>query len=237
MAGNLFSRFAGKDEGRSFYEQIGDDPDVDIENRAGLALDEENLTHQFHDDEIQHAGGLSIDDSRISVGSVVNPARDARRGPASRGRQDAGSRWLAAEEDGDNEVPASLLVEPHANPTTTKSNPPRSGPRPSRNSGLPGPSTRRNQAQWDTAQAQQRLHQDEGYGPAPNGLQSNGPARRLGLNSNPKEKAMFRWANVSNLDAFTNQVYDYYLGAGLWCILLERLLHLLYVFLSAFTLQ
>lgn len=38
---------------------------------------------------------------------------------------------------------------------------------------------------------------------------------------------MFRWANVSNLDVFIRDVYDYYLGAGIWCILLERLLHLL----------
>lgn len=38
---------------------------------------------------------------------------------------------------------------------------------------------------------------------------------------------MYRWANVQNLDIFIGEVYNYYLGAGLWCILLDRVLHLL----------
>lgn len=230
MAGNLFARLVpGKDD-RPLYEQLDDDQDVDIENRAGLALDEENLAHQFHDDDIHNAGGLAIDDSRVSVASTARNARGARRGAARRSRHDPGSGWLAADDEGDNEVPASLLVEPGvaAAGNTQHIGSPASG-----SPVVSGPSTRRTQAQWETAQAQQRLHPDDDYGPGPSAVRGEAPARRLGLNSNPREKAMFRWANVSNLDAFTAEVYDYYLGAGLWCILLERFLHLLKVVFMA----
>lgn len=41
------------------------------------------------------------------------------------------------------------------------------------------------------------------------------------------KKAEWRWANVSNLDNFIRDVYDYYHGYGIWAILLERFLHLL----------
>ncbi|KAK6069191.1 autophagy protein Apg9 [Seiridium cupressi] len=233
MAGNLFSHFVpGKDDG-PFYEQLQDDQDIDIENRAGLALDEENLAHQFHDDDLRNAAGLGIDDSRVSVGSAINPQRNGRRGQGRRGRQEPGTRWLAAEDDGDNEVPASLLVEPGAAIPAAQTTSPQSGPRPSTRTAVPGPSSRRTQAQWETAQAQQRLHRDDGYAPTVGGAPANTPARRLGLNSNPKEKAMFRWANVSNLDAFTNEVYDYYLGAGFWCIMLDNFLHIVKVIFMA----
>ncbi|KAI1848343.1 hypothetical protein JX266_005649 [Neoarthrinium moseri] len=235
MAGNLFSRFVPAKDERPYYEQLGDDHDVDIENRAGLALDEENLAHHFHDDDLHHADHLAIDDSRVSVGTVATPAGGARRGPPRPGRQDPAARWLAGDDDGDNEVPASLLVEPGAHaPAVQQSDPQRPGPQSVRHSTIPGPSSRGTQVQWETAQAQQRLHHDEDdFGAVPDGSRPTAPARRLGLKSHPKEKAMFRWANVSNLDAFTNEVYDYYLGAGLWCILLDRFLHIIKVVFMA----
>jgi hypothetical protein len=34
---------------------------------------------------------------------------------------------------------------------------------------------------------------------------------------------------VTNLDVFMRDVYEYYLGNGFWCIICERMLHLLYV--------
>ncbi|KAK8044849.1 hypothetical protein PG993_004873 [Apiospora rasikravindrae] len=230
MAGNLFSRFVpGKDD-RTYYDQLPDDHDVDIENRAGLALDEENLTHDFHDDDLHNVGGLGLEDSRISSGSVIPPTRDARSAPGRRHRHDAGARWLSVDDDGDNEVPASLLVE-HNSAPATGSNPRRAGAQPSRHVAAPGSSSsRRNQAQWETAQVQQPLHPDDDYGHPLRGLQPSGiPARRGGLNVNPRDKAMYRWANVQNLDIFIGEVYNYYLGAGLWCILLDRVLHLLKV--------
>jgi autophagy-related protein 9 len=47
----------------------------------------------------------------------------------------------------------------------------------------------------------------------------------------PKEKAMWLWANVENLDNFLKDVYTYFLGNGMWSILLNRALSLLYVVL------
>jgi autophagy-related protein 9 len=40
---------------------------------------------------------------------------------------------------------------------------------------------------------------------------------------------MWRWANVEDLDNFLKDVYTYFLGNGIWSILLTRVLNLLYV--------
>jgi autophagy-related protein 9 len=231
MAPNIFSRLVpSNNEDLPWYEQVRDEQDGDAEHRLGLAIDEENLAHQFHDDELERAEGLYLGDSRVSSRSPVATTRNAPRGASRQGRQDAESRWLIPEDDGDNDVPASLLVE---GPSTaaSRNNPRRSGPRQSRHTAAPGPS--RIQAQWEAAQAHQRLHPDEEYGLLPGQHQTGVPPRRRpGLGGSPRDKAMFRWANVSNLDVFIRDVYDYYLGAGMWCILLERLLHLLLVTLK-----
>ncbi|CAJ0875714.1 4253_t:CDS:10 [Entrophospora sp. SA101] len=42
-----------------------------------------------------------------------------------------------------------------------------------------------------------------------------------------KEQTMWKWANVENLDVFFERVYAYYIGKGLYCILLSRCLSLL----------
>ncbi|KAK6850884.1 hypothetical protein PG987_000518 [Apiospora arundinis] len=229
MAGNLLARFKGKDD-RAYYDQIPDDHDIDIENRAGLGIDEENLNHNFEDEDLPHG----LDDSRISSGSAIPPARDARGTSGRRHKYDAGTRWLSVDDDGDNEVPASLLVEHHSSAPAAGSNPRRTGGPKSRQAATPGPSSRQNQAQWETAQIQQPLHPEDEYGRPMRGPQPNGiPARRGGLNINPRDKAMYRWANVQNLDIFIGEVYNYYLGAGMWCILLDRVLHLLKVVFMA----
>lgn len=41
--------------------------------------------------------------------------------------------------------------------------------------------------------------------------------------------ALWRWVNVSNLDNFIQDVYDYFEGGGFWCILCANALWLLYV--------
>lgn len=234
MAANLFSRLAPGTDERSYYDRLHDDQDVDIENRAGLALDEENLTHNFHDDDIHDGNGLALEDSRVSTNSMAPPARQNPTTPGRQRRPPAPTDWLSPEDEGDNDVPESLLVEHNETPTAAGTNPRRTGTRPSRHPAAAGPS--RTQAQWETAQARQRLHPDEAYGLPLHEAHSAIPVRRVGLNANPKDKAMFRWANVSNLDNFMEEVYEYYLGAGLWCILLDRLLHLVKVIFMAFLL-
>ncbi|ORZ06573.1 autophagy protein Apg9-domain-containing protein [Lobosporangium transversale] len=44
---------------------------------------------------------------------------------------------------------------------------------------------------------------------------------------NAAELAMWKWVNVENLDNFLTRVYDYYVGKGIYTILLERCLNLL----------
>ncbi|KAI0148518.1 autophagy protein Apg9 [Xylariaceae sp. FL1272] len=220
MPRHLLSDLSPDHDERPFYQQLRDD-----------RLDEENLAHDFHDHDLDldhdHDHRLALDDSRISSRSTVAPATSA----SSRQRHPE-SRWLLNEDDGDNDVPASLLVEdPGPAHPKPKPKPPKPNARSSRQHPGPGPSNRRRiQAQWETAQAHQRLHKDDEYGAGPIRQRHGLPSARPGLISSPKDKAMFRWANVSNLDVFVRDVYDYYLGAGLWCIMLDRLLHLLKVF-------
>lgn len=42
----------------------------------------------------------------------------------------------------------------------------------------------------------------------------------------PKERALWKWANVENLDVFLQDVYKYYLGNGFQCIVLQKFLNL-----------
>ena len=42
-----------------------------------------------------------------------------------------------------------------------------------------------------------------------------------------RDRALWHWANMDDLDTFLRELYGYYVGKGFWCILLARLLHLL----------
>ncbi|KAK4054015.1 autophagy protein atg9 [Microbotryomycetes sp. JL221] len=44
-----------------------------------------------------------------------------------------------------------------------------------------------------------------------------------------RDRALWRWINVEDLDSFLQQVYVYYVGKGIWAIALSRLLNLLTV--------
>ncbi|GAA5912920.1 autophagy protein ATG9 [Sporobolomyces salmoneus] len=46
---------------------------------------------------------------------------------------------------------------------------------------------------------------------------------------NARERALWNWINVEDLDGFLERVYRYYLGKGIWTIVLERVLNLLTV--------
>ncbi|KAG0671072.1 autophagy protein atg9 [Maudiozyma exigua] len=49
-------------------------------------------------------------------------------------------------------------------------------------------------------------------------------------NLSPTEAALWKWANVENLDVFLQDVYDYYLENGFTCIMLQKMLNLLTLF-------
>ncbi|KAK3320019.1 autophagy protein Apg9-domain-containing protein [Cercophora scortea] len=236
MASNVFSRLMPMGHGRSFYEELRGRDD-DVEDRAGL-LDEENLNHSFHDYDLENAEGLSVEDSHITMGGLDKSTARGRRHlpdqPQPRRPGAAPPRAWHHDDDVDNDVPPSLLFEPHHGDATVPSSHPIRKYSGHRAAAIPGPS--RSRAHWETAQPQQRLYNDESSGPP--SQRHDAPTVFLPgmISGSAKKKAEWRWANVSNLDNFIKDVYDYYQGCGMWCILMERVLHLLNVAFVTFLL-
>jgi autophagy-related protein 9 len=237
MTSNILSRLLPSNPpARSIYDDLrahDEASESDVEEQAGMALDEENLG--FHDDELRNADVFNGEDSRITTESTAflggqqpAPTNDSQRRKAQKGR----SRWFAQsprllEEDGDDDVPASLLIEGHDNPGLGAQNPPRNRQIKvqAKEAAIPGSSNRETRAHWEAAQAQQRLHRDQDAG-IPGGPLTPQPKISL-LTGSSREKAMWRWINVTNIDNFIKDVYDYYTGSGIWCIVLTRVLELL----------
>ncbi|KAI6748428.1 hypothetical protein HG530_015464 [Fusarium avenaceum] len=225
MTSNIFSQLKSPTRGtRPFYKQLrsGESDEYDP------GLDEENLGHRFDG---FHAEELGISDSRMTVESAALDRKGKGKATSQRDTQIRSptgplSRWNQQDEDGDNEVPASLLMEPNEvmnSNTTSPGRAIRSGN--PRSPAAAGPSSARSRAQWETATAQQLLHHDDPYSVS-KGEQPMPVARRT-VSNNPREKALWRWVNTSNLDSFMRDVYDYYEGGGLWCILCANALWLI----------
>jgi autophagy-related protein 9 len=229
MASNLVSRLLPAGNGSpSIYETLRQhdesSDDSDIEQTAGMALDEENLGAPFHDFDPKDA---QLNASQLAVRRNSNTAR---------GRLTQGARIKRnlEVEDADDEVPASLLIEgdnqgwlperlDHSRRTETLDQP----------IPITGPATQATRDQWEAAQARQLLHPHEEGLPASN-TRINPELRGLSF-ADPKQKAMWRWANVENLDTFLTEVYSYYLGNGFLSIMLQRTLQLLsFAFVAGF---
>ena len=115
----------------------------------------------------------------------------------------------------EDDVPASLLIEDHdmfpkqLPPRPSSFPSPPSGP--SRRSGLDSPSPVGRRSRNTTLPLHHVPPRPAGY------TMTNVP---------PKEKALWHWANVENLDIFLADVYDYYIFDGYWSIILSRILNL-----------
>ncbi|WZH46496.1 autophagy protein Apg9-domain-containing protein [Fusarium acuminatum] len=225
MTSNIFSQLKSPTRGtRPFYKQLRSGES----DKYDPGLDEENLGHRFDG---FHAEELGISDSRITVESAALDRKGKGKATSQRDTQIRSptgplARWNQQDEDGDNEVPASLLMEPNEvmnSNTTSPGRAIRSGN--PRSPAAAGPSSARSRAQWETVTAQQLLHQDDQYS-ASTGKQPIPVVRRTASN-NLREKALWRWVNTSNLDSFMRDVYDYYEGGGLWCILCANALWLI----------
>jgi autophagy-related protein 9 len=231
MTSNLLSKFLPANNGQSIYEELRahDEPSqLDIEDQAGLALDEENL--RYTDDHFDNAEVFSGEDSRITTASTTFLSRDRAQ---SQGRQDGrhgndgpASVFLSQsprllEDDEEDDVPESLLVEGNdmVGPSTTRKPTTRRTSKHKRPSAMPGPSNRENRAHWETAQAQHQLHQENR---APSNDETPRRTNARLFMGTAKDKAMWRWNNVVDIDGFMHEVYDYYKGRGMACILLER---------------
>ena len=222
MASQMLSRLLPPNVGEpSIYEtlqeQDRESDQSDIEERGSMALDEENLGSGFHDYELNDAL-VSAAASETAPSGTRTSSRQSRGLPFKDVRQQARPNL----DELDDEVPQSLLIE-----GTRGTNP---VPAARQTQGLPppvpGPASRGTQARWQSTQEQQRLH----YEPTPNSTTSGAKyhrGRAIGM-MDSKERAMWMWANVENLDNFLQDVYDYFVGNGIWCIFLNRLLNLLY---------
>ena len=240
MSSNILSRFLPPTDSPSVYEAIrehdaGSDSS-DVEERAGLAHGVGHREH-FSDGEEALADATRSETSSPSAGllgpKAAGKAADRHGSPShTRRRKPSRPRWMTQPsppgyelDDRDEDVPLSLLVEghddeelksrlpppPHSMPSRsrTPSPPPPQNDRPHRQTRqtqpIPGISSTHAVARWFIAQQHPSLS-----------------------NTDPKKKAMWRWANVENLDNFLKDVYTYFLGNGFWSILLSRTLNLLY---------
>lgn len=242
MTSNILSRFLAPTNSASIYEAIRHDDEEsdpsDVEERAGLALDEENLRQPLHDYDVEDAMAHPTDSHITTQSTAMLPQQRFRKSAGSRflrtgmnaGRSTTRPRWLHTQvleaDEGDDDVPASLLVEGEddvdiQNPLAP---PPKHSLEP--DFGEPGSSSRVLRDRWDTVQARQPLHTRTSRSTSTQRKPPRATLPNLALVSR-KDKALWRWTNVENLDNFLKDVYIYFLGNGIWCIFLSRILNLL----------
>lgn len=239
MTSKLLSQIFNKNS-QSIYETLREnhannsDSDLDdLETRAGMLPNqegpdqyEEGMDDNESSFELRHQPPAPASSSFLAQ-STQRPFFASMSRP--RGNRYTPRRFREEDLDDDDDVPASLLFETGA-PGSGGAN------RPSGGTGMglgdigggPGPATeatrKRNkqEQQWAAATAQMHTKGDENEAEAKEVRRQ----ARLGL-IDPKERALWKWANVENLDNFLNDVYDYFLGKGIYSIALNRLLNLL----------
>ena len=227
MAPALLSRFslhaAGEPSIYETFRQRDESSDQsDLEERAGMAVDEENLGSRFHDYELDEALADTVP-SPTSISGAGNSDRRLR--PAVGSSQTRGLRQFPGEaaviDEADDEVPSSLLFEGTREPNSHT----RDRQRPKNPPPIQAKPPRGNRAKWKATQEHQPLFQESAEQPT----QARKPSRRapMAATTDSKEQAMWRWANVQNLDNFLKDVYAYFLGSGIWSIILSRVLNLL----------
>ncbi len=231
MASNLLSRWrSSNNPSASIYDTLRQhDDDSDISDTESAAYVNDLQTGEdFHDIE---NGAVEQADARSAEARPQRRfgPRTTRRGAGQADRRSSRPKWLTKGqrlfevEDADDDVPASLLIEGAdvgLSPGSIALPPPPSVINERR------PSPRRGQQPRSAQGGSQTTSTRPGTLPAPP------PAIRrfAGIaNADPREKALYRWTNVVNLDVFLDDVYMYYQRNGFWSILLGRLIGLLTV--------
>lgn len=241
MASNILSRLlpsAGDDGPSRSRPHRRTSFESDPEENTGMAIDEENLGERFQDQDLEAL--LAEAASDIGTESVAYPESTSRKSSGkTKAKSKGGRNWLrqspktgpaAMEDDDDDDVPASLMLEGRKN-ASTRGEPVRGripGGRDELPPPVPGPTTRHARQQWEATRAQQRLYNHGAAGGNTN-IPRN-PVSNLGgaiFHPDPKQRALWKWAQVQNLDNFLTQVYDYYLSKGIYSIALKRVLSLL----------
>lgn len=240
MNSNILSRILPPGGSPSIYEAIRQDDasgHSDVEERAAMALDEENLQDSLHDYDPNDAVDSQITTQSTAFLGQGRPQKlsdNHSMKAGGNGARPGRARWLqhlsprvAEADEGDDDVPASLLIEGHdVEDMPTPPAPPSSYGMNNRREPYPdvGPSLSRRGHRSGSRRDRRRL---QGFLPSSPTAQRPGGLSGL-ASASPKDKAMWRWANVENLDNFLKDVYIYYLGNGIWSILMSRALNLLY---------
>jgi len=239
MAANFVSRFRGfGNPSASIYETIRQHD----ENSSGSDT-EERLGHPIDDAHplLEEFDGGGAEDAHLNVSRLpngINSVNHARMGRPPRMEKHSKrdmvkkAHKLLDDQEADDDVPASLLIEGNdvgGAGHGSISLPPPPSLIPDR---LPVPesTTVRGQGPWHrTRNRREPL-------PATVGRHSRGEAHVLTnaltlmgtlASADPKEKALWRWANVVHLDNFLFDVYHYYLHHGFWSIMLRRVYNLI----------
>lgn len=201
MDSNFFSTQAGASQAdQSFYERL--------RNPEGEASQlhprfQPQVSHEpFEDYNFDNLRRL--EESRLSMeDSTAGLMGGAQRRPTN-------------EDYDDNAVPASLLMEAHDDvPIKVGQSPPRK------------PKRKGKQRDRGADPAQSRSIHSPANAAA-------GPKRQTVVRavnsvvSDPRERALWNWVNVTNLDSFMGEVYDYFNSNGMWCTLFDRALHIVY---------
>ena len=233
MASNVPSRQRPSSDEHETIHRAMEEQDRQSENSDvdHLALDEDNLGQRFHDQDLDHF----LEDGAHSQATTESTAFLAQNNRHAARKVPSGQDWHHDEsqqtQSDDNEsLPERLLMERErmtSQSSPTKEHSPVFEQMDSLPPPVPGPAPHRTTLQWDTIRAQQRLQSERV--PKAQRPNRNGQAWSAFVMADPKEKAMWRWANVQNLDKFLADVYNYYLGRGIWSIFLSRMLNLLYV--------
>ena len=235
MPSNILARLI-PESSPSIYEAIrGEDEteSLDLEQGGGggggggIALDEDNLGQNglqmgLEADQIEsveHQIGLE-DPPSSSKAKGKSPREKKARPRKSRKSRDNGS-----DEDNDD-VPASLLIEldEPGNPSSSVAELHQAA----YTDAIPiaGTATGAARAKWRTTQNQQRLYHDQTTRSPYSGRRSI-PPNQTNVLLDPRERALWRWTNVQNLDNFLHDVYGYYQGKGMYSTLLSTTLGLL----------
>jgi autophagy-related protein 9 len=191
------------------------------DDRHDMDIDEENFGARFEAQDLNELLEEASSSHVTTESRAMSPEarRHAPPGINTAARQPAWRQPATvrtAPLDDDDDVPQSLLLEGGLDPPP---NPNHGLPPP-----VPGPSTRHTRAQWETTRQQQMLHADD---------RRSGPARGWGagrggqFTADPKEKALWLWVNQTDLDTYMREVYEYYVGCGIYSMLLRRTLSLL----------
>jgi autophagy-related protein 9 len=206
--------------------------DYDLEAAHAMAIDEENLEGNFEEQDLEQLLADAIaSDAGTEAPNFASPEQGLRK-PAKTGSKRR-PKWMgdspgtAIQEDDDNDVPESLMLEGKKEKPSTRRYSQRKLSSHARDDSIPpvpGPNTPAVRNQWETTRAQQPLYSNGPHRTPP----SVGRIPGAGfLTADPKQRALWKWANVENLDNFLESVYAYYEEHGVWSICLRRAIQLM----------